>query len=139
MLADGENSLALEERVFRVQGVPDAAIVTALTRLIAHQKTRERVEKQLAIVSDDDFAWFCRNALPVSARNKLDDNKQSNNLWYEEALPPDTLLYTLVAERSTDAMQKFMRVLTRGDRKYVQLGGNETLGQGWFAFSVIEE
>ena len=48
------------------------------------------------VLNDDDFTWFARFGLSIQARNVLEDGtKQSQNLWYEETLPPDTLLYAL--------------------------------------------
>ncbi len=74
----------------------------------------------------------------VSARNALDENKKtSTSLWYEEAVPPDALFYTLVAERrqGTDALQELLDLLA--EAPYLQVGGNETVGHGVFAVQVL--
>ncbi len=89
-------------------------------------------------MADADFAWFARYALPVQARNVLDDEtKQSLNLWYEEALPPDTLMYAIVASRG-DLARQAVDSLFQSD-PYLQIGGNETVGEGWFAVSIIDK
>ena len=88
---------------------------------------------QLAIVSDGDFAWFARYGLPVQARNALDpDTKESKALWFEETLPPDTLMYALVSARGDDASGIEQLTQVFGTPAYIQIGGNETVGQGWF-------
>lgn len=124
----------LEERSFKVAGgVPDA-VKQALAGLIPHKETAARVTSQMAVLSDDDFAWFARYGLVVQARNALDDDtKLSNALWYEESLPPDTVMYCVAAGRVDGALSAFAEAI--GTIPYLQTGGNETIGQGWFALN----
>lgn len=138
--AAGTEQLFLEERLFDIAGpVPDD-VISSLQELIPHSETRDRLVPQLVILTNDDFAWFARYGLAVQARNKLnEDTKISDNLWYEETLPPDTLLYCTLIERQSGAVND-VKALLRG-KPYLQAGGNETVGQGWFAlsFQAIEE
>jgi len=84
---------------------------------------------------DDDFAWFARNGLGVQARNVLDsETKQSQNLWYEEIIPADTLFYAVLTERVAGATKYIKQLLEK--TPYIQLGGNETVGMGWFALAI---
>lgn len=129
--------LFLEERQFRV-GQLDRGFATALGRLVPHPEVRERLARRLVVVDDHDFGWFARYGLPITARNRLDDAKQSKNLWYEETLPPDTVLYTLVTDRRDDALAKLREIFPEQDR-YLQAGGNETVGQGWFAVGFPDD
>jgi CRISPR-associated protein Cmr4 len=99
-----------------------------------------RIAGQLAVVHDDEFAWFARYALPVAERNKLhDESKISENLWYEETLPPDTVTYTLLAERDggSGSVEEIIKAVAGSP--YCQFGGNETLGQGWFQMTVVHQ
>ncbi len=126
--------LFLEERQFaRSGGLPDG-LTTILKPLVRHSETADRLDKQLVVLSDVSFAWFARYGLAINARNKLDkDKKTSDNLWYEETLPPDSLFYLLLAERSVGALEKTKGLFT--NKPYLQAGGNETVGHGWFAVS----
>jgi CRISPR-associated protein Cmr4 len=138
VLTHGSGGIYLEERQLTITGSPDAKLIEDLRRLIRHEDTAARLERTLAIVNDDDFAWFARYALPVQARNVLDDDtKQSLNLWYEEALPPDTLMYAIVASRG-DLARQTVDSFFQSD-PYLQIGGNETVGEGWFAVSVMDK
>ncbi len=124
----------LEEFSFTPVGLSDYENVkSAITPLLgADDSTKSRIFSQLAIMTDEEFAWFAGNALPVNARNKLDDNKLSENLWYEETIPPDALFYSVVLPRHEQASavcDDFLKTLV--DNKYLQIGGNETVGQGW--------
>jgi len=98
-----------------------------------------RLRQRLVLVSDDDFAWFARSALPVRMRNSLDDETKtvkSGMLWSEEYLAPDTILYTLLGARGGGATGNFDALkealgIVRADGGVLQVGGNETIGQGW--------
>ncbi|WP_019956895.1 type III-B CRISPR module RAMP protein Cmr4 [Yoonia vestfoldensis] len=110
-----------------------------------------QIERVLAIFNDSDFTHFADVALPVRTRNVLDENKRSENIWYEETLPPDTVMCSWLGERGKvtvpDAdggtkeispVDHVLDALKRGSSglRYVQIGGNETVGQGWFQIFV---
>ncbi len=129
--------LFLEERQFAHAGPLPKGLTMILKPLILHGKqpdVRSRLDDQLVVVSDESFAWFARYGLSVNARNVLDEQtKTSKNLWYEETLPPDSLFYLVLAERSNGALEKAQKLFE--GMPYLQVGGNETVGQGWFAVS----
>ena len=136
VLAAGSGNLFLEERQFLICRKPADNLANAIAPLILHHDTGKRLSDQIAVLHDDDFAWFVRYGLAIQARNVLDDGtKQSKNLWYEETLPPDTVLYALVMGRSGDALDSLDSLLPEGD-PYLQVGGNETVGHGWFAATI---
>jgi CRISPR-associated protein Cmr4 len=128
-------ALFLEERLFARRGGLPRGLVDLVGGLIMHADTRARLDAQLVVLHDDDFGWFARYGLAVVARNHLDEtNKTSENLWYEEALPPDTVLYALLAERGQGGLDT-LRALFE-ESPYLQVGGNETVGQGWLAVTL---
>ncbi len=134
--AAGSSDLFLEERQFTINGEPPDDLVKAVQPLFLHEETRDRLPQQLAVLHDDDFAWFARYGLAIQARNVLESGtKKSKNLWYEETLPPDTVMYALVAGRSNQSIDS-LNVLFPEGGQYLQAGGNETVGQGWFAVTV---
>lgn len=133
-LGEGEGDLFLEERQFSRAGELSPALITLIKPLIAYKDTRKRLDSQLVIISDKDFVWFARYGLGVNAHNKLDPETKKTiggALWYEETIPPDSLFYCLLAERGANALAS-MKSLFK-DHPYLQAGGNETVGQGWFA------
>ena len=132
----GSGRLFLEERQFEITKGGCYDLVNALKGLVLHEDTRTRVADQLAVLNDDDFAWFARYGLSIQARNQLDDKKSSKNLWYEETLPPDTLMYAVVAGRTESALNVLDKLMS-AESPYLQVGGNETVGQGWFAVTRI--
>lgn len=134
-LAYGPPHLFLEERLFEVVGEPDPSLVDQLKPLIAAESVGDRLGERLVVLNDEDFAWFCHFGLPVQARNKLDNDKRSENLWYEETLPPDTVMYTLLLSGKPEALEAVENLVA--ENGYLQVGGNATVGQGWFAVTVV--
>jgi CRISPR-associated protein Cmr4 len=131
-LGTGEAIIYLEELQFGRSNALAGGLIEAIKPLIPHKETRDRLEKQLVVLHDDDFAWFARYGLAIQARNVLDPKKKtSDNLWYEETIPADALFYALLAERVADSMGPVKSLFK--DRPYLQVGGNETVGMGWFA------
>lgn len=192
VLTEGKKGdrIYLEELTFTIDGPAEEKIRQALAKFIPsddpkaeakpYANVAARLKNQLLIMSDDDFAWFARYGLPIYARNKLkEQTKSSENLWYEEHLPADTLMYGIVAPRakldtkypmkspdkgqqnSNDEAGKaekeateekkrrsysdFIQALNSGDPdtkleplKYLQIGGDETVGRGICRLHVVK-
>lgn len=136
---EGSGVLFLEERLLTVKGqVPDA-VIDLLQRMIVDRRAAARLADQLVLVSDDQFAGLARMGLAITARNKLNETtKSSEALWYEESIPPDAVLYTLVTERLARDEPLAALCALLETRPYMQLGGNETTGQGWFKLKTVE-
>jgi CRISPR-associated protein Cmr4 len=134
--AGGSGKLYLEEREFAIGGECPSGVYEAIGTLIRHAETRKRLASQTVVIGDDEFAWFCRYAVPIQARNVLEDGtKRSKNLWYEESLPTDALLYALLMARDGGAQAGLAGLFPETD-PYLQVGGNETVGHGWVAVSI---
>ncbi len=67
-------------------------------------------------------------SLPIIARNKL-DNGVSQNLWYEQIVPQQTVFYTFM-----NVDQSFEDALNGA---IVQIGANATIGYGYCQFEKI--
>jgi len=132
LLSRGAGKLFLEELSFECVTTDLSDIIREIAPLVSHQSVSERLADQTVIVSDDEFTYFATNSLPVNARNVLDEEtKTSENLWYEETLPPDTLFYACLLTRPgrASALARLREMFAT--RPYLQVGGNETIGQGW--------
>ncbi|MEM1055743.1 MAG: type III-B CRISPR module RAMP protein Cmr4 [Bacteroidota bacterium] len=108
----------------------------------AYQPFRDRLASHLLVLHDDDFADFVRYATEIQARVALNEKKTTTgdggNLFYQENLPADTVLYAatlasrdlsgkLNGNGSADHMLGIIRQL---DGQRIQLGGDETVGKG---------
>ena len=122
--------LVLEELQFTVSGAVDGAVLAALQGFIPHETTAARLGTQLAVLNNEDFAWFAQYGLSIQAHNQLDDKtKQSNNLWFEENLPPDTVMYAVLGERRAGALEQIRAMFALNS--FLRVGGDETTGKGW--------
>lgn len=138
--AEGTGKIFLEEREFEIKGNADSSIIELIRQLVSNKASKERLAEQLIVLNDDDFKWFASYGLPISARNALKEDTKTTipgALWYEETLPVDSLFYTLFLERNNGAID-LVKDLVK-ERPYLQVGGNETVGQGWFALNLVGE
>ena len=121
MLADKLSSL-----VFPVGGA-HAQHYTAWNQMM-----RER----LCVVDDDSFTWFVKNATEVRARVRINDDTgtvEPGGLWYEESLPPETVLAGVVGLGSNPHVGAGAEVwsdLNKVVKDPMQVGGNASVGQG---------
>jgi CRISPR-associated protein Cmr4 len=137
-LAADAGTLFLEELTFEAERADLEALAREMGQLIFHPSLRERLLSVLTVVSDEDFGHLARFALPVNAHNVLNDTtKTSENLWYEETVPPETLFYALLLTRSADVRPLEYLVKLFEHYPYLQVGGNETVGQGWCVVSLV--
>ena len=135
-------TLFLEEFRFTPQPTDLSAVMAAVARLMGREDALAALQRQLVVVDDDRFSHLARFATPVNPHVCLDHATKTvkpGALWYEESLPPDTLLYvglyaqaTRVRGESKTAAEILNHVVVDlFQRPYLQLGGNETVGMGW--------
>ncbi|ASJ09262.1 type III-B CRISPR module RAMP protein Cmr4 [Thermococcus siculi] len=97
--------------------------------------------KRLAIVPDDVFSAFVKLSTEVVARvaiNAETGTVRRGGLWYEEFLPRDTVMYSVVAvakPRKSDSNATVGGItntlVETFDGGFLQLGGDETVGKGF--------
>lgn len=72
--------------------------------------------------------------LPVIARNQL-DNGESQNLWYEELVPHESVFgFVVQSDDNATIREEFTKAL---DSKVIQIGANATVGYGFCLFNLI--
>jgi len=94
-----------------------------------HQSQTHFVER-FAIVSDELFNFLSENGTEIAARIVLDPKTgttsgDQGNLWYEEAVPAETI-FAGAALHTSDGDPK---TVLEGIR-YIQIGGNASVGRG---------
>jgi len=141
------NNVVLEEFTFTATP-PAGANADAIASWLAENALpdgpeygfwRKKVQDSLVILPDNDFRDFVLNSTEISTHVRLDPNTKtvkSGALWTEEALPSDVLLSSLIIARrsrkeddNTDA-QTISNWLRDALPMRLQIGGNETTGQG---------
>ncbi len=105
---------------------------------------RDDILKKTVLLSDDDFNYIIESTCPVQTRIKLGPggttSESGGNLWYQELLPSDTLMYSVVflsAERkiqenaiTADHLYDWLKK-KENLPKHIQMGGDASLGRGF--------
>lgn len=145
-----DKKIVLEEYTFEV--TPDQKCgelckwlsETVLPKDQEYNFWRNKMVKDVAILSDDDFRDFVMLSTEVIPRTKIDNKTgtvEKGGLWYEEYLPSDSILYALalatpIFTEDKNALNIFrdaknvMTFFEKGLPSVVQIGGNATLGKG---------
>jgi len=119
---------------------------------------REKLEKDLVILSNDDFEQFVTSSTEVITRTKINDKTgtvESGALWTEEYLPQDTILYSIAmaspvrvkeddekgifrADTPDKEAEKVIKFFESGIPEIIQIGGNQTLGKGIVRIQILK-
>jgi CRISPR-associated protein Cmr4 len=94
-------------------------------------------KERFCIVPDDVLNFLLETATEITARISIDENTKTaaeGQLWYEEALPCETVLFGMVlavkiGKVNLDAKDALMEV-SKLMNKPVQFGGKATVGRG---------
>ncbi len=150
LVAGDASSLFLEEFHFKPEKTDLTGIIAWLAGFVAEADFAERLQAQLVIVNDDIFAHLAQYTTPVTPHVAIDNTRKTvigGAFWYEETLPPETVLYVSLlasAARSGKAEMSASKVLQHAlslfpaEKPYLQLGGNETVGMGWCRVQKVE-
>ena len=119
----------------------------ALPNEDAYKFFREKLKKDLILLSDTDFDYFAEYAMLVEPHVRIDPDTgtaKDGGLFYTENLPPESLLIApLMAgstrtgkeEQSADDVFQCMKKLL--DSQLLQIGGDATTGRGLVVATVV--
>jgi CRISPR-associated protein Cmr4 len=106
----------------------------------ASNEWRNMLSARFCMVHDDAMSFLLETATEVTARIKLQDDAktvQDGALWYEEALPTESILYGLVVatplrrfEKELDNIRIFNAIAVLASHP-TQFGGKATVGRGF--------
>jgi len=158
-----ESKVVLEEFTFELKENKETSkIAKYLADKIFPNDTykfwREKLEKDLVILSDDDFEQFVTSSTEVITRTRIDDvtgTVKRGALWTEEYLPQDTILYSIamaspirvekdeakgvfnVGNPDKEA-EKVLQFFEQGIPDVIQIGGNQTIGKGIVRIQILK-
>lgn len=122
----------------------------ALPNKPAYEFFREKLIKDLVVLSDTDFAYFSQNATVVEPHVRIDETTgtaSDGGLFYTENLPPESVLIApLLAsvtrtgkkEDFSSALEVMAKIKTVLNGKLLQIGGDATTGRGLVVVNVVE-
>ncbi len=96
---------------------------------------RAEFKAHFCIVHDDVMSYLLQVGTEVTARIRLKDDEKTvakGALWYEEALPAESILAGLVAAQPNGRAEpnEVFEMLRRLAQHPLQIGGNATVGRG---------
>ncbi|QIB27286.1 type III-B CRISPR module RAMP protein Cmr4 [Caloranaerobacter azorensis] len=119
---------------------------------------KEKMKKDIVVLSNDDFRDFVKFSTEIVTRTKIDNEKgtvEEGALFTEEYLPSETILYSfaLISSLSpgTDIDKKYfssdknkkedliMQYFKDGIPEIMQIGGNATIGKGIVKIQIWED
>ncbi len=156
--------LVLEEFTFEVtESEETTKIVNKLSKMIfpddsAYNFWKDKLKKDLVILSDDDFTDFVNISTEVITRTKISSETgtvESGALWTEEYLPQDTILYSIAMatplrvdtkekkgvlqnDSPDNEAQNVIEFFKKGIPEVIHLGGNQTIGKGMVRIKLLE-
>jgi len=145
---EANKALFLEEYRFKTKKEDLSKMISHLAALMQDEDAVTLLTTQLTLISDDMFSYIVQHTTPVNAHIAIDSETKivkNGALWYEETLPPESLLYTTLsavkarkkeAQQSAEMMLNVITDLFPTDEAWLQLGGNETVGMGWCAVMI---
>ena len=156
-----DSKIVLEEYTFAVSESQECdAVAEWIAKHVlpadqGYKYWRNKVKRDLVVLSDDDFRDFVTLSTEVIARTKIDSKTgtvATGALWYEEYLPTDSILYSLALttpifkendndkgafqltaqekQNKCDESEKVMDFFVNGLPGVIQIGGNATVGKG---------
>lgn len=150
--SDLSGTLVLEEIQFKVDDKKTSSnTIEFITSKLRHDSGFDA--KRLVIVPNRDFEYLTNHCTQISTRIKLNNQKTTTggggNMWVEETLPPETIMYALAVchaprmqadenkdgnGKGPDKVSQWLEQLVEDG--YLQIGGNETVGQGWCCIKI---
>jgi len=127
-----------------------------MSRYLPDNKTyeylRRKIKEDLVVVHDSVFKNLVEMTTEIVARTKIDPSRgtvEKGALWYEEYLPSDTLLYSMVLfspkyedkngepelKMSADDMAEKVVQL---NSQVLHIGGDETVGKGFTRIKIMK-
>lgn len=89
---------------------------------------------RFCMISDDAMSFLLETATEITARIRIEDSKKTvaeGQLWYEEALPTETVLVSQVVAANVKADEKTVfNEVRKIAGKTLQFGGKATVGRG---------
>jgi CRISPR-associated protein Cmr4 len=153
LIVNADKKIYLEDLDLQAE---KSASVRAWANWLAQQLFRDdsqgqlHLRQRLCVVHDDVLSFLLKTATEVIARIRLEEGSKTvkkGGLWYEEALPTETVLSGLALALprqsangkpalTSDEIGAALKKLTG---KNLQLGGKSTVGRGQCRVLVIEE
>lgn len=142
---------AADKACAALQSIAQDLAQTAMPAGDGYTFFRDKLAKDLVVLSDTDFDYFSQHAMLIEPHVRIDDTTGSasdGGLFYTENLPPEALLIAPLlasqsrigkAEDKIDAITVMAHMKAVLHSKLLQVGGDATTGRGLVAATVLSK
>ncbi|NWF75602.1 MAG: type III-B CRISPR module RAMP protein Cmr4 [Nitrospirae bacterium] len=151
-ITDKANKVVLEEYTFdfqvenNVQAIAEWIANNAISKGTEYEFWTRKAKTDIVVLPDNAFRDFVKLSTEVQARIRINNDTKTVDkgaLFYEEALPSDSLLYAVVmahdAANATFKAEEIMKLLNEIDGNRLQFGGDATIGKGIVNVNFLKE
>lgn len=154
-LCSDDSRLHLEVFEYRAESSSDVAAIAdwlaenAIAGDSGSKYFRDKLKRDLVVLSDSDFDYYSRNATVVEPHVRINEETgtaDNGGLFYSENLPPETvMLAPLMASRElsggadpmpAESIMGHMQTALAG--QLLQIGGDATTGRGLVMVNLVE-
>lgn len=121
------------------EGVPED-VVNAFKSISSDPVWQGNLADHLAIISDDLFAYFAKNACEIANHNRINDKTgvvEDGALFSQENVPSETMFYGVFSSRDVGDFAKLEGRLAAEENK-LQIGADATTGLGWCSVELMK-
>lgn len=156
-IKDNNNKVVLEEYTFdfhedhNVVAIADWIAKNAIPQGAEYDFWRNKVKGDLLILPENSFRDFVKLSTEVQARIQIDNKTKTvkqGALFYEEALPSDSLLYSVImahdpacdSDKRPEGLKndnEVMAFISTINAQRLQFGGDATIGKGIVNISLL--
>lgn len=133
-------SVVFEEYALPCSGPVDSQIVKALEGVCDDEVWKKGLTSKLAIVSDEMFAFFAKQACEIANHNCVDDETgvvKNGALFNQENVPSETLFYSVFTFKN-EGDAEVLRAKLEEEKNLLQVGADMTTGLGWCSIAMKE-
>lgn len=110
-----------------------SALAGILAPLCPDKVWSDLVARKLAVVDDETFAYFAKNACQIAQHNHISDvtnTVDGTGFFNQENVPSETFFYALVSSEDETLLEKEFVPKIRA-AEMLQIGADMTTGLGW--------
>ena len=116
------------------------SFVEALPNTNEYQQVREKIGRDLVILTDDLFRDLVVMTTEIATRIRIgEEGVVEEGPWSEEYIPTDTMMYSLVlipGRLKGLTLEEVIEKLCQYDNKILHIGGDESIGKGFARIKV---
>lgn len=135
-------SVVFEEYPLKVKQDGECVLTKAIDLLkdISDDEVWNTLTDHLAIVSDELFAYFAKNACEIANHNRIDDKTgvvAQGAFFSQENVPSETMFYSVLNTQKLGDFEKLEAKLA-DEKNLLQIGADMTTGLGWCSVATRE-